>query len=124
MTEIESYHGLSAVGLQHGLLETERDDYLRKYMQNRFDIRPDIALALALEEYRDIYNDPEHPTAEEHRDVILEMLSDAQVAAPLIQTGVYQSKSNPKSYMYVFAHNSKAGSYANVSLIWLLIPIC
>lgn len=84
-------------------------------MQNRFDVRPDIALAAVLHEYRDVYNDPDHPTAEEHRDVVLEIMSDAQVAAPLVQTGLYQSKNNPKSYMYVFAHNSKAGPYANVS---------
>lgn len=115
LTEIESYHSVSALGLAHGLLESERDNYLRLYMQTRYDLRPDIALAMALDEYRDIYNDPEHPTAEEHRDVVLEILSDAQVAAPLVQTGLYQSKNNPKSYMYVFAHNSKAGPYANVS---------
>lgn len=50
MTEIESYHNLNAVGLAHGLLQTERDNYLRFYMQNRFEIRPDIAMALTLQE--------------------------------------------------------------------------
>lgn len=41
----------NAVGLSHGLLESERDSYLRFYMQNRFEIRPDIAMALTLQEY-------------------------------------------------------------------------
>lgn len=50
MTEIESYHNLNAVGLAHGLLESERDSYLRLYMQHRYEIRPDIALALTLQE--------------------------------------------------------------------------
>lgn len=113
---MESYHSLSAVGLSHGLLETERDAYLRNYMQNRFEIRPDVAMALTLQEYTDTYTNPERPLAEEHRDMVLEILSDAEVAAPLIQTGLLQSKVNPRSYMYVFAHNSKAGEFANVSL--------
>lgn len=61
--------------------------------------------------------------AEEHRDTVLEILSDARVASPLIQTGLYHSKVNPRSYMYVFGHNSKAGEFANVSkyvLVFLL----
>lgn len=115
LTEIESYHNLNAIGLSHGLLESERDSYLRFYMQNRFEIRPDIAMALTLQEYTDIYNNPERPLAEEHRDTVLEVLSDARVASPLIQTGLYHAKVNPRSYMYVFAHNSKAGEFANVS---------
>lgn len=118
LTEMESYHALNAVGLSHGLLENERDSYLRNYMQNRFDIRPDVALALTLREYTDIYTNPERPLPEEHRDTVLEILSDAEVAAPLVQTGLYQSKVNPRSYMYVFAHNSKAGEFANVSTRW------
>lgn len=50
LTEVESYHSLNAVGLLHGLLESERDNYLRYYMQNRFEIRPDIATAMTLQE--------------------------------------------------------------------------
>lgn len=116
LTEMESYHALNAVGLSHGLLENERDAYLRNYMQTHFEIRPDVALALTLQEYTDIYTNPERPLPEEHRDTVLEILSDAEVAAPLVQTGLFQSKVNPRSYMYVFAHNSKAGEFANVSI--------
>lgn len=50
MTEIESYHNLNAIGLLHGLLASERDSYLRSYMQSRYEIRPDIAMALTLQE--------------------------------------------------------------------------
>lgn len=54
--------------------------------------------------------------AEEHRDTLLEILSDARVTAPLVQTGLFLSKVNPKCFMYVFSHNSEAGEYARVSL--------
>lgn len=53
--------------------------------------------------------------AHEHRDTVLEILSDARVASPLIQTGLYHAKVNPRCYMYVFAHNSRAGEFASVS---------
>lgn len=50
LTELESYHYLNAIGLYAGLMQNERDNLLRHYMQNRFEIRPDIALALTLQE--------------------------------------------------------------------------
>lgn len=68
----------------------------------------------ALRRYTDNYNNPERPLSVEHRDTVLEILSDARVAAPLVQTGLYHSKVNTACYMYVFAHNSRAGEFANV----------
>ncbi|XP_052902929.1 uncharacterized protein LOC128310346 [Anopheles moucheti] len=115
MTELESYHILNAVALTYGLLENERDNLLRFYMQNRFEIRPDLALAATLREYTEIYTDPNKALADEHRDNLLEILSDARVAAPMVQTGLYLSKVNPKCYMYVFGHNSEAGEYGRLS---------
>ena len=50
LTELESYHILNAVALHYGLLENERNNLLRFYMQNRFEIRPDLALAKTLSE--------------------------------------------------------------------------
>lgn len=49
VTELESYHLLSAVSLTYGLLGNERDAILQTYMQNRFGNRP-IALAATLKE--------------------------------------------------------------------------
>jgi len=42
------------------------------------------------------------------------------VAAPVVQTGIYHAKVNPRSYMYVFAHNSEAGEYAHVSIFFFI----
>lgn len=117
LTEIESYNAINAIGIMHGLLENERDGYLKFYVQNRFDVRPDIAMDLTLREYSNIYTNPKKAVPEEHRDVVLEVLSDAGTAAPLFQTGVYHSRaSNPSTYMYLFSHISKAGDYPNVSV--------
>uniref|UniRef100_A0A1A9ZUH3 COesterase domain-containing protein n=1 Tax=Glossina pallidipes TaxID=7398 RepID=A0A1A9ZUH3_GLOPL len=48
ITESESYHSLGVATLEEGLRENERDNLLRFYMQSRFDIRPDLALAATL----------------------------------------------------------------------------
>lgn len=114
MTEIESYSTVNAVGIMHGLLENERDGYLNFFIQNRYDIRPDIVMDATLREYSAVYTNPKKPTPQEHRDVVLEVLSDARVAAPLFQTGIYHSRVNPSTYMYLFSHISKAGDYPNV----------
>ncbi|XP_055641383.1 uncharacterized protein LOC129778493 [Toxorhynchites rutilus septentrionalis] len=115
MTELESYNILNAVALTYGLLENERDNLLRFYMQNRFEIRPDLALAATLNEYTGILTDPNKSLADIHRDTLLDILSDARVVAPMVQTGLYLAKVNPKCYMYVFAHNSEAGEYGRLS---------
>lgn len=57
----------------------------------------------------------ERSAAGTHRDTILDILSDAQIVAPLVQTANFHSKANPNSYFYVFGHNSLAGEYAAVS---------
>lgn len=115
VTELESYHQLNAAALEHGLLERDKNNLLRFYMQNRFEIRPDVALVETLKEYTDSYTDPKRAKAEEHRETLLEILSDARVVSPLIQTGLYHAKVNPRTYMYVFGHNSEAGDYSHVS---------
>ncbi|XP_037948999.1 neuroligin-3-like [Teleopsis dalmanni] len=115
VTESESYHTLGALALKEGLRENERDNLLRFYMQSRFDVRPDLALAATLNKYNDMYNNPIKATNLEHRDVVLDILSDARVVGPLMQTGLFHADVNRRNYMYVFGHNSAKGPYASVS---------
>lgn len=42
---------LDAFSLEEGLRESERDSRLRAYMEHRFEIRPDLALAATLQKY-------------------------------------------------------------------------
>uniref|UniRef100_W8BHI7 Neuroligin-3 n=1 Tax=Ceratitis capitata TaxID=7213 RepID=W8BHI7_CERCA len=114
VTESESYHTLGALALEEGLRENERDNLLRFYMQTRFDVRPDLALAATLKKYEDMYNNPIKGTNSEHRDVVLDILSDARVVGPLIQTGLFHADVNRRNYMYVFGHNSATGPHANL----------
>lgn len=49
--------------------------------------------------------------AESHRNTLLEILSDARVAAPMVRTADYHSQANPKSYFYVFKHLTKYADF-------------
>lgn len=63
-----------------------------------------------------MYNNPIKATNLEHRDVVLDILSDARVVGPLLQTGMFHADVNRRNYMYVFGHNSATGPYAHVSI--------
>ncbi|XP_055375181.1 uncharacterized protein LOC129607939 [Condylostylus longicornis] len=114
VTELESYNVLDSMALEEGLTENERDQFLRFYMNSRYDIRPDLAVAATLKQYMDVYNNPSKATKHEHRDVVLDILSDARIVGPLLQTGLFHADVNPRNYMYVFGHNSEAGAYSNL----------
>ncbi|KAJ8870817.1 hypothetical protein PR048_027116 [Dryococelus australis] len=113
VTELESYHLLGGVALSYGLLERERDQLLHSYFQDKFQFKPDVALAETLKEYTDWRQSQSRPMAEEHRDVLLDILSDARVVAPLVKTANFHSSANPKSYFYVFTHKSLFGDFAD-----------
>jgi len=70
----------------------------------------------SLRRYQDMYNNPIKATNLEHRDVVLDILSDARVVGPLLQTGMFHADVNRRNYMYVFGHNSATGPFAHVSI--------
>ncbi|CRK92278.1 CLUMA_CG005727, isoform A [Clunio marinus] len=115
MTEIESFNILGREAIQNGIPQIDRDHNIRRYLVNRFDKRPEIAILTTLKEYTNTFLKPKPLTPLDHRDMLLEILSDARLTAPLVQTGIYHSRTNPKCYMYVFAHNSESGDYATIS---------
>jgi hypothetical protein len=119
VTELESYGLLDAVSLQYGMLEQERDKKIRSYVRERFEYEPGLSLAETLKAYnvtRRQLSASSRSVAETHRDILLDILSDARVAAPMVQTANFHSSANPKSYFYVFAHRSIYGDYAGVSI--------
>jgi hypothetical protein len=119
VTELESYALLDAVSLQYGMLEKERDKKIRSYVRERFEYEPGLSLAETLKAYnvtRRPLSASSRSVAEMHRDILLDILSDARVAAPMVQTANFHSDANPKSYFYVFAHRSLYGDYAGVSI--------
>lgn len=96
------------------MLERDRDALLKRYTHARFEKHPDMVLASTLAEYA---QDPAlyHPVAAEgQRDLLLDILSDARVAAPVVKTAELHAEANRSSYLYVFTHRTKNGNYPAV----------
>jgi hypothetical protein len=126
VTELESYDLLDAVSLQHGMLEQERDMKIRTYFEDRFEYKPGLLLAETLKAYNVTSRRPigsSHSVAETNRDILLDILSDARAAAPMVQTANFHSSANPKSYFYIFSHKSVYGDYATVSITNTIVII-
>uniref|UniRef100_A0A1A9ZUH2 Uncharacterized protein n=1 Tax=Glossina pallidipes TaxID=7398 RepID=A0A1A9ZUH2_GLOPL len=66
------------------------------------------------DKYSDMYTNPIKGSKLEHRDVVLDILSDARVVGPLMQTGLFHAEVNRRNYMYVFGHNSFGGPHASL----------
>lgn len=116
VTELEAYHLLDSKSLSFGVLERDRDAMLKRYTRARFEKHPDVALARTLAEYA---QDTAllHPVpAEGQRDLLLDILSDARVAAPVVRTAELHADANRSSFLYVFTHRTKASNYPAVSL--------
>lgn len=82
MTELESYNILERDGILQGLTQDERDQNLKNYLSNRYKVSPEVAFLSAIKEYTTGYVRPGSSAAMNHRDTLLEILSDARVTAP------------------------------------------
>lgn len=82
LTELESYFALGRNAIQNGMSQTNRDYYIRNYLSTRFDKRLEVAFLSTLKEYNTFLN-TKSTSFGDHRNMLLEILSDARVAAPL-----------------------------------------
>lgn len=72
---------------------------------------PDLTLSATLKEYTERDRTWSSSGALENRDVLLDILSDAMVLAPLAQLAEIQSEVNENTYFYVFTHRSTFSEY-------------
>ncbi|XP_030040093.2 uncharacterized protein LOC115455607 [Manduca sexta] len=112
VVELESYHDFGVIELDHGILENQRDDFIKKYAKIIYEGAEKEAMKIILKEYAPSKLNPQSWSVETNRDVILNLLSDARTLAPAIRFANYQSKANRQSYFYVFGHNSVSTDYA------------
>ncbi|XP_063372659.1 uncharacterized protein LOC134660796 [Cydia amplana] len=112
VTEYETYHDFGAIELEHGILETQRDEFITKYIKLIFEGADDVPIKDILKQYAPSKLDPQRWSVETNRDVILNLFSDARTLSPLISFANYHSKANAQSYFYVFGHNSISTHYA------------
>jgi len=72
---------------------------------------PDLTLTATLAQYTDRNRTWSSSGALENRDILLDILSDAMVLAPLTQLAEIQSEVNENTYFYVFTHRSTFSDY-------------
>ncbi|XP_050539878.1 neuroligin-4, X-linked-like isoform X2 [Daktulosphaira vitifoliae] len=114
VTEYESYHLLDSISLIHGMLENEQQSMLLDYMKAKFELFPDLTLRATLAQYTDRDRSWSTSGAFENRDILLDILSDAMVVAPLTYLADIQSEVNEHTYFYVFTHRSSFNEYDTV----------
>ncbi|XP_028035897.1 uncharacterized protein LOC114247207 [Bombyx mandarina] len=115
VTELESYHDFGVIELDHGILENQRDDFIKKYAKIIFEGAENEALKEIIKEYAPSKLNPESWSVESNRDLILDLLSDARTLSPAIRFANYHSAANRQSYFYVFGHNSVSTEYAQLN---------
>lgn len=113
LTEVESINLLDAVALTHGMLEKERDQDLNKYLGIRCELNHEVCLLRTLAEYlgKDFVTSDQSQGGLATRDMLLDMLSDARTAAPMVLTARYHATVNPQSYFYVFGHTTASRNF-------------
>ncbi|XP_012269716.2 uncharacterized protein LOC105694000 isoform X2 [Athalia rosae] len=104
VTESEKFHELPPVALLHGLLDHERDKFLRDHVKATHELEPEMVLSKLLEHYGGYSSTFTNEFALKNREIVLQALSDSGTVAPLLLTGKMHARVNPKSYMYVFSH--------------------
>lgn len=73
---------------------------------------PEFTLSTTLTEYADRNRESWSSSgALENRDVLLDILSDAMVIAPLTELADIQSEANANTFFYVFTHRSSFSEY-------------
>jgi len=72
---------------------------------------PELTLTATLAQYTERDRTWSSSGALENRDVLLDILSDAMVLAPLTKLVEIQSEVNENTYFYVFTHRSTFSEY-------------
>ncbi|XP_042891084.1 uncharacterized protein LOC122265736 [Penaeus japonicus] len=106
----ESYHMLTAREVEEGMTEERRNRLVRAYVNNNFKHHASQVYPTVMTHYQP-WNRGLFVDGQMVRDQTLEILSDAQITAPVVQMANLHSNLNPKSYFYCFSHQSAFGDY-------------
>ncbi|CAL1270996.1 unnamed protein product [Larinioides sclopetarius] len=109
VTRAENFYHLSSNEEKVGIDANRRDRLLRTLVRNLFNYHMQEIFLTIVNEYTDWTRPVQHPIS--ILDATLEALGDGLTVAPLIRTGNYHSKTNSKTYFYVFGYQTENGDY-------------
>ncbi|XP_076435747.1 neuroligin-4, X-linked-like [Babylonia areolata] len=106
ITKNEAYSYLKPQEIHKGISDLRKTQILRTYVQNLYRYHRQKIYEILDHQYTD-WTQPSNKIT--NRDNILEMLSDGQYVAPLIQTANYHSET-ADTYLYAFSYSTQAES--------------
>ena len=87
---------------------------MRTFLQNIYQVNIDQIVTAVMNEYTDYRHTGENKMT--NRDTLLDIFSDARVAAPVLKAASLhaEAKEANQAYLYVFKHVTKKGYYSEV----------
>ena len=89
---------------------------MRTFLQNLYHVNIDEIVTAVMNEYTDYRHTGENKMI--NRDTLLDIFSDARVAAPVLKAASLhaEAKETNQAYLYVFKHVTKKGYYSEVGI--------
>jgi neuroligin len=99
----------------YGVNSKEQRSIVRTFLQNIYQVNIDQIVTAVMNEYTDYRHTGENKMT--NRDTLLDIFSDARVAAPVLKAASLhaEAKEANQAYLYVFKHVTKKGYYSEVS---------
>ena len=114
------------ISVTYGVNSKEQRSIVRTFLQNIYQVNIDQIVTAVMNEYTDYRHTGENKMT--NRDTLLDIFSDARVAAPVLKAASLhaEAKEANQAYLYVFKHVTKKGYYSEVSstdtfeIVWFL----
>ena len=103
------------ISVTYGVNSKEQRSIVRTFLQNIYQVNIDQIVTAVMNEYTDYRHTGENKMT--NRDTLLDIFSDARVAAPVLKAASLhaEAKEANQAYLYVFKHVTKKGYYSEVS---------
>ncbi len=100
--------------MTYGVNSQEQRSIVKNFLQNIYHVNVEQILTAVLNEYTDYRQAGENKMV--NRDTLLDIFSDARVAAPVLKAASMhaEAKEPNQAYLYVFKHVTKKGYYPEV----------
>ncbi|XP_022241701.1 neuroligin-4, X-linked-like isoform X1 [Limulus polyphemus] len=105
----EFYPQFSARDEKYGIEPDRRDKLIRTLVRNVYTYHLQEIFLTIVNEYTDWSKTVQHPI--NIRQNTANALGDSLIVAPIVRMANYHSKVNPRTFFYVFGHQSEHGDY-------------
>ena len=114
LTQSEAFHLFPASLVTYGVNSKEQRSIVRTFLKNIYNVNIDQIVTAVMNEYTDYRHTGENKMT--NRDTLLDIFSDARVAAPLMKAASLHAEAREanQAYLYLFKHVTKKGYYSEV----------